>query len=273
MKTFVEFLSEGKQRQERLEKALARLDREVGLTQQQYVQSRGNDAKRHKRMMDAINAVHQRVSKMNKQLLTSKSDDKNRIMKLKTSKPFNEGILTNLAKKIGNVSNIDDTKDYGAAGREWQFRNNNHNMITFKQYLNEDLRQWFDKDHPKGGWKRIDSKGKVIGPCAREPGEPKPKCMSNEKRKALSTKERAAAVRRKRREDPNPDREGDPINVSNYSESVELISEKSQPTNPSLWSRAVSLAKQKFNIYPSAYANGWAAKWYKSKGGRWRSGK
>ena len=86
MKTFVEFLSEGKQRQERLEKALARLDREVGLTQQQYVQSRGNDAKRHKRMMDAINAIHQRVSKMNKQLLTSKSDDKHRIMKLKTSK-------------------------------------------------------------------------------------------------------------------------------------------------------------------------------------------
>jgi hypothetical protein len=42
------------------------------------------------------------------------------------------------------------------------------------------------------------------------------------------------------------------------------------PTNPSLWSRAKSLAKQKFDVYPSAYANGWAAKWYKGKGGTWR---
>jgi hypothetical protein len=31
------------------------------------------------------------------------------------------------------------------------------------------------------------------------------------------------------------------------------------------------LAKSKFDVYPSAYANGWAAKWYKSKGGGWRS--
>lgn len=43
-----------------------------------------------------------------------------------------------------------------------------------------------------------------------------------------------------------------------------------KPNNPSLWSRAKSLAKQKFDVYPSAYANGWAAKWYKSKGGTWR---
>lgn len=43
-----------------------------------------------------------------------------------------------------------------------------------------------------------------------------------------------------------------------------------KPNNPSLWSKAKSLAKQKFDVYPSAYANGWAAKWYKSKGGSWR---
>ena len=42
-----------------------------------------------------------------------------------------------------------------------------------------------------------------------------------------------------------------------------------KPNNPSLWSRAKSMAKQKFDVYPSAYANGWAAKWYKSKGGTW----
>ena len=82
--------------------------------------------------------------------------------------------------------------------------------------IEEDLRKWFSKTDPEGGWKRINSKGEAIGPCAREPGEAKPKCMSNEKRASLSKKERAAAVASKRRHDPNPERKGEPINVSNY---------------------------------------------------------
>jgi len=45
---------------------------------------------------------------------------------------------------------------------------------------------------------------------------------------------------------------------------------ENKPTNPELWSRAKSMAKSKFDVYPSAYANGWAAKWYKSKGGGWK---
>jgi nicotinamide mononucleotide adenylyltransferase len=86
----------------------------------------------------------------------------------------------------------------------------------FTDFISEDLRKWFDPKHPKGGWKRINSKGEAIGPCAREPGEPKPKCMSNEKRASLSKKERAAAVAVKRKHDPNPERKGKPINVSNF---------------------------------------------------------
>jgi hypothetical protein len=54
-------------------------------------------------------------------------------------------------------------------------------------------------------------------------------------------------------------------------EEVEQLEEKNKPTNPELWSRAIALAKSKFDVYPSAYANGWASKWYKSKGGGWRS--
>ena len=140
----------------------------------------------------------------------------------------------------------------------------------------EDLRKWFSKTDPKGGWKRIDSKGKVIGPCAREPGEPKPKCLSNEKIAALSKKERAAAVAAKRRHDPDPERQGKPINVSNFgkgkiSEAMKNLEEKNAPTNPELWSRAKALARSKFDVYPSAYANGWAAKWYKGKGGGWKT--
>ena len=36
--------------------------------------------------------------------------------------------------------------------------------------------------------------------------------------------------------------------------------------------RGKAAAKRKFKVYPSAYANGWASKWYKSKGGGWKSG-
>jgi cytidyltransferase-like protein len=89
----------------------------------------------------------------------------------------------------------------------------------FDDFLSEDLRKWFNPKHPEGGWKRINSKGEAIGPCAREPGEPKPKCMSNEKRAALSKKERASAVAAKRKHDPVADRGGKggkPVNVSNF---------------------------------------------------------
>ena len=50
-----------------------------------------------------------------------------------------------------------------------------------------------------------------------------------------------------------------------------IILEKNEPTNPGLWSKMVSKAKSKFDVYPSAYANGWAAKQYKSAGGSWKS--
>lgn len=51
----------------------------------------------------------------------------------------------------------------------------------------------------------------------------------------------------------------------------EYLEEKNVPTNPKLWAQAKSLAKKKFDVYPSAYANGWASKWYKSKGGGWKT--
>lgn len=154
--------------------------------------------------------------------------------------------------------------------------------------IKEDLRNWFSKSHPEGGWKRINSKGEAIGPCAREPGEPKPKCMSNEKRAKLTRDERAAAVRTKRKHDPDPERKGKPIMVSNFGkgkiseeyvidpkdnliESLEVLLEKNKPTSPDKWADCISQAKAKFDVYPSAYANGWASQCYKRKGGKWKS--
>ena len=54
-------------------------------------------------------------------------------------------------------------------------------------------------------------------------------------------------------------------------EEVEQIDEKNVPTSPEKWAQAKSQAKAKFDVYPSAYANGWAAKKYKAMGGGWKS--
>lgn len=56
-----------------------------------------------------------------------------------------------------------------------------------------------------------------------------------------------------------------------YIEDVQNLMEKNKPTNPSLWAKAKAAAKSKFDVYPSAYANGWAVKWYNEKGGDWKS--
>ena len=54
---------------------------------------------------------------------------------------------------------------------------------------------------------------------------------------------------------------------------MELFLEKNVPTQPAKWAASVAAAKRKFDVYPSAYANGWAAKNYKAKGGGWRTAK
>ena len=53
-------------------------------------------------------------------------------------------------------------------------------------------------------------------------------------------------------------------------EKLNLFFEKNVPTNPSKWSYYKSQAKKKFDVYPSAYANAWAAKMYKGAGGGWK---
>ncbi len=52
---------------------------------------------------------------------------------------------------------------------------------------------------------------------------------------------------------------------------MKLIVEKNVPTDPAKWNYYKSQAKKKFDVYPSAYANGWAAKQYKAAGGGWKT--
>ena len=285
----------------------------------------------------------------------------------------------------------------------------------YAKKINEDLRKWFGKGGEGGvgggGWDRYNSEGERIGKCAREPGEPKPKCLSKEKAAKMSKDQIAAAVKRKREKDPVADRPGkggkpkmvsnkieeqsseerycpmcrkrerrmdcsygpamwDAVTIGGIKESkkpepdhehsmarselstiekavkrlkskmkgegnIEAwvqskitkaadyidsaadyldsgehnvhgsmdeakgpcwtgykqvgmkkkgnkmvpncvpeetnIEEENKPTNPKLWAKWKAKAKAKFDVYPSAYANGWAAKGYKSEGGGWKS--
>ena len=316
-----------------------------------------------------------------------------------------------LAKDIA-LQHLDEIPDYYTRLIKME-RSAKKEHKKFKD-VKEDLRNWFDQSHPEGGWRRYNTKGESIGQCARKEGEPKPKCLSNEKAAKLRSqggvKAIASAVRRKRSQDPVANRKGKggkPVMVSNkikedtdpvrycpkcqknetqseckygpsfwamysspsmlttnqmkfdiaqvhptnegkdheysmarselstivkaakrlqkkmkgegeieawvqskitkaadyidtaadYLESGEhkvdeacwdgyeqrgmkkkgkrmvpnCVKEENKPTNPKLWAKWKSKAKAKFDVYPSAYANGWAAKGYKSEGGGWKS--
>lgn len=55
-----------------------------------------------------------------------------------------------------------------------------------------------------------------------------------------------------------------------FGQKIETLMEKNCPTDAGKWSSYKSQAKKKFDVYPSAYANGWAAKKYKAAGGGWK---
>lgn len=94
-------------------------------------------------------------------------------------------------------------------------------------YLAEDgmsLRDWFGKGKHGGagggGWDRYNTKGERVGKCGdRKRGEGKPKCLSKAKAASLRAsggkKAIAAAVRKKKSKDKNPERQGKAKMVSN----------------------------------------------------------
>ena len=81
-------------------------------------------------------------------------------------------------------------------------------------------------------------------------------------------------IRAKRARGGKPAKKGS----KNYPDELEKIRmaeedlhEKNVPTKPALWAKYKAQAKAKFDVYPSAYANGWASKMYKKAGGGWKS--
>ncbi|MFZ9249203.1 MAG: DUF5661 family protein [Candidatus Nanopelagicales bacterium] len=112
-----------------------------------------------------------------------------------------------LARDIA-LQHLDEIPDYYTRLKKMESDAKKHHKKFKDVKVNEDLRNWFSKSHPEGNWKRYNSKGEAIGPCAREPGEAKPKCLSNEKAAQMSKNQIANAVKRKRKADPVADRKG-----------------------------------------------------------------
>ena len=157
-------------------------------------------------------------------------------------------------------------------------------MIQLKNILNEDLDNWFKEKWVNIG-KKVDGKHPPCGTSGEKRGYAK--CVPAAKAAGMSKKEKESATRRKRAAQNDAGRGGKdssgqgkkPIYVStkpknetmNIEERLNLFLEKNCPTDPGKWSASKSAAKSKFDVYPSAYANGWAAKNYKSKGGSWKT--
>lgn len=149
--------------------------------------------------------------------------------------------------------------------------------------MREDLNKWFKEKWVNIG-KKVDGKHPPCGTSGEKSGYAK--CVPAAKAAGMTKKEKESATRRKRAAQNDAGRGGKdsrgqgktPIYVStkknenmNIEEKLNLFLEKNCPTDPGKWSASKAAAKSKFDVYPSAYANGWAAKNYKSKGGGWRT--
>ena len=68
------------------------------------------------------------------------------------------------------------------------------NVEKLKEYIRENLRNWFKKEK----WKRIDSQGNIAGDCGTmKKGKPTQRCLPLAKARSLSKKQRAATARKK----------------------------------------------------------------------------
>jgi hypothetical protein len=145
--------------------------------------------------------------------------------------------------------------------------------------LSEDLKRWFREK-----WVDISRKDKSgkHPPCGRKKSSKKnyPKCRPSVKVSTetpettgeMSDSEKKAAVRQKRSAEAKKKRKGKkPIMTSHHNIKEEVLLEKNKPTNAKLYARVKALAKSKFKVYPSAYANAWLVKEYKKRGGGYKT--
>ena len=117
----------------------------------------------------------------------------------------NDGDVDEYDKKPKLVPDENPTANFATTSKKLIAKQKGELKHTKRGMAYEDLRKWFGKGGEGGvgggGWDRYNTKGERIGKCAREPGEPKPKCLSKEKAAKMSKDEIAAAVIRKREKD------------------------------------------------------------------------
>lgn len=150
------------------------------------------------------------------------------------------------------------------------------NIETDILNLDENLHKWF-----KEKWVRFGPDGKIRGKCAREKSsEGKPKCRPLKSAQAMGKKARATAARRKRREDPNPDRSGKAKNVKTEETIMNNVTEnhKCPICGGELVSEALMNEKKdacyykvkaRYKVWPSAYASGALVKCRKKGAKNW----
>jgi hypothetical protein len=191
-----------------------------------------------------------------------------------------------------------------SCGWSWNISDGGKNTYTCHKCgndntpISEDLRKWFGKGKTGsttgGGWDRYNSKGEKVGKCGdSKDGSAYAACLSKEKAAKLGPDGRASFVKRKRaaQSDAGDSKKGGeqkkgqkPTFVKTgasknenmkltVEQKMKLFLEKNVPTDPAKWAASKEAAKKKFDVYPSAYANGWAAKNYKAKGGGWKTAK
>jgi hypothetical protein len=122
--------------------------------------------------------------------------------------------------------------------------------IVQKNLLNEDCWE---------GYKSVGSKMKN--------GKRVPNCVPI--KEAANPAQQAAIAIDMKKKDIEPKNESE----REMYESMAIDESKNTPTNPKLWASSLAWARSKYDVCPSAYCNGAAAKHYKSKGGSWRKTK
>ena len=125
-------------------------------------------------------------------------------------------------------------KGYKKKGTKMMFGKRVNNCVKADESVEaveEDLKAWFGKGKKGGagggGWDRYNSKGERVGKCGDGKGKGKPKCLSKSKAASLRNsggkKAIGAAVKKKRRNDPNKNRKGKAKNVSNKTNESRIL--------------------------------------------------
>jgi hypothetical protein len=140
--------------------------------------------------------------------------------------------------RITALQHLDEKPDYYTKLKKMETQKESNNCVPEQTLVDkileeiqeasksgdDSLHDWFGKSKSsdgKPGWVQLG--GKYAGkPCAKQPGQTtKPKCGSSKMAAEMSPEEEEKAAARKRREDPNPNRKGEAINVKTESKIYE----------------------------------------------------